>query len=98
MNISCDPAGIGGEASRAFARSPPDEFAKFRLDGFVQESSERSIELVDRDQFDDIGEVLVRPPQVAEPAGELRLTRDGRSYSRHFVGEETSLLRFQRRY
>jgi len=44
-----------------------DKRAKFLANRFVQETGKRSVEIVDRDEFNDVGKVLVSAARAAEP-------------------------------
>ena len=53
------------------------ERAKLGLNRFVEQTCEGRMEPMNRDEFDHIGEVFVRSPEVAETASELRLNQRG---------------------
>ena len=56
----------------SFAACSADKPAKCSAERFVQMSGEGAIEIVFGDQFDDVGEILVRPAQIPLAAGDFR--------------------------
>jgi hypothetical protein len=52
-------------ALRGTARAA-NELAELLADRLVQQAGKRAIQVVDRDQFNEIGEILVRAAQIAQ--------------------------------